>query len=110
MPKYREIVVLSKTTVNGKEYFKNDYVRDVEITEREAEFNNKHPNLTGCKYIISPKDEIYINHRDEPNDPKKELRAKLFKEAEELGIKVPKNISTDKLQQKIDDELQKPNE
>lgn len=98
MPKYREIVVLSKTTVNGKEYFKNDYVRDVEITEREAEFNNKHPNLTGCKYELIE------------NDPKKELRAKLFKEAEELGMKVPKNISTDKLQQKIDDELQKPNE
>jgi len=87
MPKYNEIVVLNSTTVNGKEYLKGTHVRDVVITEREAKFNNEHPYLTGCKYILI----------DDTG------RAQLFAEAKELGLKVPKNISTDKLKAKIDE-------
>jgi len=89
MPKYREIVTLPSLKVNGKEYYKNQYVRDVVITEQEAKFNNKHPGLTGCRY------ELIDDAKDERNE--------LFAEAKELELKVPKNISTEKLKIRINE-------
>ena len=99
MPKFKEIVVLSVLPVNGKDYHKGDVVRTVEITEQEAKYNNAHPNLNGCKYV-PVKTEAQVK-AEEAATAKKELRAGLFKKAEELKLDIAKNTPTKLLIAKI---------
>jgi len=83
---------LPVVTINGKEFRQNDFVMNQEMTEIEAETINKNPFLTGLKAEII-----------EVEEPERE---QLIKEAKELGIDFPKNISNKKLQEKINEHKQ----
>ena len=65
--------------------------KQVSIHEFEAEIMNRNWLSTRMLYELA----------EEPKDDDKELREKLFEEAKELGLNVAKNITTEKLQEKI---------
>lgn len=57
MPKYKEICALSHKIENGKEYAKNETIREgVTLTELEAKRLNENPYLTGCRYELMEKE------------------------------------------------------
>ena len=87
LKKYKEIVLLPELWFNGRTYNKGETVRTVMLSKQVADFNNKHPNLTGCKYELL--------------DENKEERLELIAKARELKVKFANNISTDKLKVKV---------
>ena len=67
-------------------------VQTVNLTEAQAEQLNRRAKDWGFKYEPAP---------DKSDD--KDERKELFEKADELDLKVAKNISTDKLKEKIEE-------
>lgn len=78
-------VALPRMTINGNMFKEGDEFGVVNISETEFKFLNEHPQITGLKY-----EEI------KETNPIKD-------EADSLGIKYHKNISDEKLQDKINE-------
>lgn len=81
----KAIVALPMMTINGKKYREGEYWADVNISEMEFKTLNGNSQITGLRYE-------YI----EDSNPIKD-------EADKLGIKYHKNISDEKLQEKINE-------
>jgi hypothetical protein len=104
---YNKYVV--KTSVGGKEKLKNedgspklgDLVKtNVRITPEQAETLNHGWDSTEHRltyYYVEVKNEV----QQDNEIPDKDKRKQLFAEAEEMGLDVPKNIKTDKLEERI---------
>lgn len=86
MPKYKRIVAINATTVNGKEYHKGDQIGEVVITDTEAKMLNENPTITGFMF--------------EPIEEKTAFDL-LKDKAKSLGINFPKSITEEKLLEKI---------
>jgi len=89
--KCRAICDLPQMTMNGKSYVKGEFVMFVNVSKEQFEANNRQTTVTGLKFI---------KESDKPDD--KKLRKALFQKADELGIKVPKNVKTEILKEKIE--------
>lgn len=87
MPRYKKTIQIPSTH-NGKSYGKGEVIGEVTLTIQEARILNDNPNIDCCVYELI---------KDEKSDKLEALK----KEAKELGINYPKNITEDKLIEKI---------
>lgn len=98
-----------------KDYFKDDNVNEMIATEdgqvfhsdrKGKSFADAHAKASKLKKPFSIKRE-HTEVKTSSKEDDKDLRKELFKEAKELGLDVAKNIPTDKLQAKINEEIEK---
>lgn len=94
MPNYRMTVALPVMTHNGKQYQQGAYVMTSSLTQEEADHINNSPYLTGLKATLIEE------AAKEPESPIEMDAAKA--EADALGLKYQKNISLEKLIEKIE--------
>lgn len=88
MPRYKKTVKVPSTH-NGKQYKEGDELGEVVLTVQEAKILNDNPYIDCCKYELI---------EGESNEEFEALK----KEAKELGINFPKNITIEKLKEKIE--------
>jgi hypothetical protein len=94
LKRYEEICTRHQS-IGSREFNKNDVVRVVSLSDRDADIMNGTESEHGFKYVLVEE------KAKEPTD--KEIRKELFAKAEELGLSPAKNIKTDELKKLIEE-------